>query len=225
MKTFKTETENRVLKFVPGNKISRDKLSNLKKEKSVVFALLFLLFMQLGVKANINKDLWQFTLASGIHSYYAPVENLKWDNPAFVVSGGINLLLGQKQLFSAGLHIAYGQNKYQGDAASVQLLGQFLPAIFRKIELGIGTGAGYRFSDYPSSPLKWNGTSWEEAIKYKGIIQIPLQLSAGYRSINIASLKITPFAAYQLQALFGYNPDFVPLPDSSLMFGFKFKFN
>jgi hypothetical protein len=222
MKTVKTETKNKILPFIHGIVIHWSKFFNFKNGKVVVCVLLTLLLLQLDLKATTKKDLWQFSLASGIHTFYAPVENLKWDNPGFMVSGGINLLLGQKQLFSAGLHIGYGQNNYQGDAASVQLLGQFLPVILKKIELGIGTGAGYRFSGYPSTPLKWNGSSWDYAKNYKGIIQIPFQLSIGYRTLNITSIKVIPFAAYHLQAMFGYNPDFAPLPDSSLMFGFKF---
>jgi hypothetical protein len=104
--------------------------------------------------------------------------------------------------------------------------GQFIPVIFKKnVELGFGTGLGYRFSGYPSQPLKSNGDSWEEGKNFKGIVQIPLQLSAGYRSILISSVSLTPFFSYQLQAMFGYNPDFDPLPDSNFMLGFKFKFN
>jgi hypothetical protein len=73
--------------------------------------------------------------------------------------------------------------------------------------------------------LKWNGNvPGKNAKMYKGMVQVPLQLSAGYRAINFASIKVTPFVAFQLQALFGYNPDFIPLPiqascsDSNLNF-------
>ncbi len=224
MKTIKTETENRNRKFAPGSKFSRGKFLNFDLEKFVLFALLVLLLLQLSANATAGKNSWQYTLSSGVHSFYAPIENLKWANPGLVVSGEINRLLGKKQLFSAGLQLQYGQNNYQGDAASLQLMGQFLPVVFSKMELGIGTGAGYRFSGYNSSPFKWNGSSWENAKMYKGMVQIPLQLSAGYRAINFSPLMVTPFVAYQMQALFGYNPDISPLPDSSLMFGFKFNF-
>lgn len=217
MNTFNTEKQNKV--NLPGLVHV-----NYKKEKVVITALFVFLLLQFNIKAYAGDDKWQFTIASGIHSFYAPVENLKWDNSRFMVSGGINLLLGQKQLFSAGLQFGYAQNSYQGDAVSLQFLVQVLPVTFKRIELGFGTGAGYRFSGYPSSPLKWNGNSWEDTNKYKGIFQIPFQLSAGFRSLNFASVQVIPFAAYHLQALFGYNPDFVPLPDSSLMFGFKFRF-
>lgn len=223
MKTIKTETEKQL--FVAGINITRNKSLNYGQDKFYLFVLLLFLFFQLNAKVNENKELWQFTISSGVHSFYAPVENLKWDNPGFAISGGINRLLGQKQLFSTGLQIQYGQNKYQGNATNLQILGQFIPVILKKIELGIGTGIGYRFSGYPSQPLKSNGDSWEDGKNFKGIVQIPLQLSAGYGSILISSVSVTPFVSYQLQAMFGYNPDFDPLPDSSFMIGFKFKFN
>jgi hypothetical protein len=223
MKTIKTETEKQVI--VAGINITRNNTFNYGQEKFYLIVLLLFLFFQLNAKAINNESTWQYTLSAGAHSFYAPVENLKWDNPGFAISGGINRLLGQKQLFSTGLQLQYGQNKYQGNATNLQLLGQFLPVILKTIEFGIGTGIGYRFSGYPSQPLKSNGDSWEEGKNFKGIIQIPLQLSVGYRSILISSVSVTPFFSYQLQAMFGYNPDFDPLPDSSFMIGFKFKFN
>ena len=93
------------------------------------------------------------------------------------------------------------------------------------MELGIGMGAGYRFSECPSKTYKWSEYTWENGKKFKGMVQIPVQLSAGFREIQFSSLGVTPFIAYQLKALFGYNPDFDPLPDSNVMFGFKFHFN
>lgn len=223
MKTIKTETEKQQVIDVFNR--NRNKSMNYGLGKFLLLIFLMLLFIQLNAKVNENKELWQYTISTGVHSFYAPVENLKWDNPGFAISGGINRLLGQKQLFSTGLQLQYGQNKYQGNATNLQLLGQFLPVILKTIELGIGTGIGYRFSGYPSQPLKWNGDLWEDGKNFKGIVQIPLQFSAGYRSILISSVSVTPFLSYQLQAMFGYNPDFDPLPDSSFTIGFKLKFN
>jgi hypothetical protein len=223
MKARKTENRKQEI----GSRIiylkKRGKSRNYGQEKFILLILLLLHFFQLDAKPDYNNNRWQLTISSGIHSFYAPVENLKWDNPGFVASTGINRMLGKKQLFSLGLQFQYDKNRYQGDATSFQFLGQFLPVILKKMELGIGTGIGYRFSAYPSTPLKWSGDSWEKRKMVKGIIQVPLLLSTGYRSVQILSLAITPFISYQMQAMFGYNPDFEPLPDSNLMFGFKFK--
>ena len=223
MKTI--ETENRNKEFAPGTQPVRDKFLSQKKEKVLLLFLLVVLLLQLTVKVKAADDPWQYTISSGIHSFYAPVEDLKWNNSGFAISAGVNRLFGQKQFFALGLQAQFAENKIQGNATSLQVLGQFTPVIFNRVELGIGTGAGYRFSRYPSEPLKWNGTSWEKGKSVKGIVQIPLQLSAGYRSIQIASLALTPFISYQLQAMFGYSPDLDPFPDSNLMFGFKFQFS
>ena len=223
MKTIKTEKGKQHVSARHNRTLNKS--LNYGLEKFLMIISLLLLFIQLNAKVNENKESWQFTISSGVHSFYAPIENLKWDNPGFAISGGINRLLGQKQRFSAGLQLQYGQNKYQGNATSLQILGQFLPVILKKIEFGIGTGIGYRLSAYPSQSLKWDGELWEEGKNFKGIVQIPLQLSAGYRSIQLSSVNVTPIVSYQLQAMFGYNPDFDPLPDSSFMIGFKFNFN
>jgi hypothetical protein len=218
MKTMKTEKQE----FVPGLKPNRDKFLNQQQEKLLMLVFLLALFSQFTLKVNAVKNPVQYTISSGIHSFYAPVENLKWDNPAFAVSAGINKILGKKRFFSVGFQAEFAPQTYQGNATSLQLLGQFTPVVFKNVELGIGTGAGYRFSGYPSKTLQWNENTWEEGKKFKGIVQIPVQLSAGFRSIQFSSLGVIPFVAYQMKAMFGYNPDFDPLPDSSIMFGFKF---
>ncbi len=218
---MKTEKQN----FAPGLKPNRDKFLNQRQEKLLMIVLLLVLLLQITFKVNAIKNSLQYTFSSGIHSFYAPVENLKWDNPAYAISAGVNRLFGAKQIFSLGLQAEFAANEIQGNATSLQLLGQFTPVLFKKLELGIGTGAGYRFSGYPSATYKWNENNWEDGEKFKGIIQIPIQLSIGFRSIQFSSLRVIPFIAYQMKAMFGYNPDFDPLPDSSIMFGFKFHFN
>lgn len=191
------------------------------------WVLLFFLSLTISVSAENDKTRqpWQFVVSTGIHSYYAPVENLKWGQSDFSASLGINKLFGQKQQFALGVQGQFSQYEFQGDAIGLQLLGQFTPAIFRRIELGIGTGAGYRFSFYRSKPLKWNGNDWVDGKLYKGIIQVPVQISVGYRSIRFGTCNIRPFVAYQLQALFRYSPDVSPLPDSNLMVGLKIHFS
>ncbi len=223
MKTIKTGTRKQ--KFASGINLNRGKFLNDRKEKLLMIVLLLILLLQITIKVNANKNSLQYTVSSGIHSFYAPVEQLKWENSAFAVSAGINRMFGEKQFFSAGFQAEFARNKYQGNATSMQLLGQFTPVIFKNFELGIGTGAGYRFSGYPSKTFKWNETTWENGKKHKGMVYVPVQLSAGFRSIQFTSLGVTPFVAYQLKAMFGYNPDFDPLPDSNIMFGFKFQFN
>ena len=218
MKTTKTENKE----FVPGNKPNRYKFVNQKHGKLLIIELLLVLLMQATLKVNANKNVMQYTVSSGMHSIYAPVENLKWENPAFAVSAGINRIFGERRFFSVGFQAEFAPQTYQGNATSLQLLGQFTPVIFKNVELGIGTGAGYRFSEYPSKTYKWSENTWENGKKFKGMVQIPVQLSAGFREIQFSSLGVTPFIAYQLKAMFVYNPDFDPLPDSSIMFGFKF---
>lgn len=218
MKTEKQE-------FVPGLKPNRNKFLNQRQENLLMIVFLLVLLLQITIKVNANKNSLQYTFSSGIHSFYAPVENLKWDNPAFAISAGVNRLFGAKQFLSLGLQAEFAANEIQGNATSLQLLGQFTPVLFKKLELGFGTGVGYRFSGYPSDPLKWNGTSWENGKRFKGIVQIPVQFSVGFRSAQVSNLELIPFVAYQMKAMFGYNPDFDPLPDSQIMLGLKFQFN
>jgi hypothetical protein len=164
---------------------------------------------------------WQVDISAGLHSFYAPVEYLKWKRPEFVTTAAINKLLNRKQLFSVGLQVGYARNNYQGDALFVQLIGQITPVIADKLELGFGLGAGYRFALYPSSSLKWDGAGWSKGKSYKGVIQAPIQFSLGYRSVRVQSLEFRPYVAYQMQALFGYSPDLSPLPVSNFLLGIK----
>jgi hypothetical protein len=225
MKTIKTETRKQEAGFLIVSNATRMQFLNYGQERYILLILLLLLFQQLSAKVNDSESRWQYTISSGVHSFYAPVENLKWKNPGFITVVGINRLFGEKQSFSLGLNLQYGQNRHQGNATSLQVVGQFLPVVLKKIELGVGTGVGYRLSGYPSDPLIWNGNNWDNGEIYKGIIQVPFQVSAGYRSLHLFSLSVSPFLSYQMQAMFGYNPDFDPLPDSSVLLGLKFKFN
>lgn len=215
-----TETKEQKINF----SIGRKRLF-VRFGKIIMLVLLLFSFRPLSAKAVDGSGKWQYTIATGLHSFYAPIENLKWDRPESVTAIGINRMLGKREVFSLAMQFQYARNQYQGDAGSAQLMAQFLPLVLRKVEVGLGLGAGYRFAFYPSSPLKWNGTQWTTGNAYKGMLQVPVQASAGYRSIKLQNLAITPFVACQMQALFGYNPDYAPLPDSNFMIGFKFQFN
>ena len=187
-----------------------------------IFIFLFLSFFIARTANGQRTDQpWQLDVSAGLHSFYAPVEHLKWERPELVTTAALNKLLNRKQLFSVGLQLGYARNNYQGDALFVQLIGQITPVIAEKIEVGIGLGAGYRFALYPSSPSKWDGSNWIKGKPFKGVIQTPVQISLGYRSIRLQSLEFRPYAAYQLQALFGYSPDLSPLPVSNFLLGMK----
>jgi len=187
-----------------------------------IFIFLFLSFFIARTANGQRTDQpWQLDVSAGLHSFYAPVEHLKWERPELVTTAALNKLLNRKQLFSVGLQLGYARNNYQGDALFVQLIGQITPVIAEKIEVGIGLGAGYRFALYPSSPSKWDGSNWSKGKPFKGVIQTPVQFSLGYRSIRLQSLEFRPYAAYQLQTLFGYSPDLSPLPVSNFLLGLK----
>ena len=187
-----------------------------------IFIFLYLsFFIARSANGQRTDQPWQLDVSAGLHSFYAPVEHLKWKRPEFVTTAAVNKLLNRKQLFSVGLQVGYARNNYQGDALFVQLIGQITPVIAEKIEIGIGLGAGYRFALYPSSPLKWDGSNWIKGKPFKGVVQAPIQLSLGYRSIRFQLLEFRPYAAYQLQALFGYSPDLSPLPVSNFLLGMK----
>lgn len=194
---------------------------NHKAMKQILILFLMSCFAGGIAKGQRTDQPWQVDLSAGLHSFYAPVEHLKWKRPELVTTASLNKLLGPKQLFSVGLQVGYARNNYQGDALFVQLMGQLTPVIAQKVELGIGLGAGYRFALYPSSSLKWDGTSWNKGKSFKGVIQAPLQFSLGYRSLRMQSLEFRPYIAYQMQALFRYSPDLSPLPVSNFLMGVK----
>lgn len=164
---------------------------------------------------------WQLDLAAGVHSFYAPLPGLEVKRPEFITTAGWGKPLGRKQLFEVTLQLGYARNNYQGDAIFLQVLGKIQPVIARKIELGMGLGFGYRFSLYPSKAQKWSGSEWKEGTPFKGMFQVPVQFSLGYRSLHLDKYEIRPYVAYQLQALLGYNPDLSPFPVSAGMLGIK----
>lgn len=164
---------------------------------------------------------WQLDVAAGLHSFYAPVEHLEWRRPELITTAGWGKPLGKKQTFEVTLQLGYARNNYQGDALFLQLLGKVQPVIAQKVEIGLGLGFGYRLAFYPSQARKWTGSEWTKGSAFKGVYQVPVQLSAGYRSLHLDGYTIRPYVAYQLQALLGYSPDLSPLPVSAALLGLK----
>lgn len=163
-----------------------------------------------------------YEIAAGLQTYYAPFlkAELKGTQPVFMA--GVHQPLNVKNSIGLTLRLGYNRHLQQGDALFTQLLFNYTPLVAKKIELGIGAGIGYQFSFYPSKPLKWNGTEWVEGKASKAVIQVPAQVSIGYRGIETAKGRFTPYVSYQLNALFKYTPDLTPLPSSFFLLGVKY---
>lgn len=192
----------------------------MKQYYTLTIITLLVLFATAGAQKRTDQP-WQLDVAAGLHSFYAPVENLHWQRPELVTTAGWGKPLGKKQAFEVTLQLGYARNNYQGDALFLQLLGKYQPLIAQKVEIGLGLGFGYRLALYPSKAQKWNGSEWIAGAPYKGLFQVPAQLSVGYRSLHLDRYEIRPYVAYQLQALLGYNPDMSPLPVSAALLGLK----
>ena len=192
--------------------------------KSFLFISFLLLFSftGFGQKKTANGK-WQFEIASGIHSFYAPVQDLKINRPELPMYGGLHRLMGEKQNYGLGVQAGFAKNKLQGNAYFLQILAHFNAVIASKIEAGASVGAGYRLAIYPSQSYAHNGNFWLKGKQVKDMLQFPLQLNVGYKSIIIDRYDLLPFMAYQLQVLSGYSPGLSILPVSSLSAGFKIK--
>lgn len=187
----------------------------------ITLIIVALVIPAVGYNQERTDNPWQIDLSAGLQSFYAPVQDLRWKRPELVTMAGIGKPLGVRQHFEVGLQIGYARNNFHGDALFLQLMGKYTPLIAGKVEAGIGMGIGYRLGLYPSGAMKWNGNDWVSRNSFKGMVQIPLQVSIGYRSIELDRYELRPYLAYQLQALLGYNPDLSPLPVSAAMLGLK----
>lgn len=188
----------------------------------ITFLLLATTLVANAQDKNLRTDQpWQLDVAAGIHSFYAPIKDLKPERPELLTSVGWGKPLGHKQQFAVTLQLGYARNNYHGDAMYLQLLGQYTPVIAGKVEAGIGLGFGYRFAFYADQTQNWNGQEWRKGSTAKGMYQVPAQLSLGYRSIKLDNYELRPYIAYQMQVLFGYNPSLSPLPASAGLLGLK----
>ena len=158
---------------------------NMKRTLLISLVVAMLGFGKGGFAQARTDNPWQIDLSAGLQSFYAPVQNLRWERPELVTMAGIGKPLGPKQHFEVGLQVGYARNNYQGDALFLQIMGKYTPLVAGKIEAGIGIGVGYRIGLYPSDALKWNGSDWISRKSFKGMLQVPLQVSLGYRSIEL----------------------------------------
>ncbi|HEX4957931.1 MAG TPA: hypothetical protein VFV46_07115 [Lacibacter sp.] len=161
-------------------------------------------------------------IAAGIQSYYVPLKHFKVQNAQPVFMAGANHTLNTRQNLELGIRLGYNRHKYQGDGLFIQALIRYMPVIARHFQPMIGSGIGYQLSFYPSTSLKYDGTNWVQGPKSKGVIQVPLHVGIGYRSIETKEAFITPFLAYQVNALFRYSPDLTPLPASNFLLGLRY---
>lgn len=173
------------------------------------------------VSAQQRKPLG-FELATGVQSYYAPFFKSELSGLQSVTLAGVHKPLNKKNTVGVSFRLGYNRHTKQGDALFTQALFQYNPVVAKHIEFGVGVGAGYQLSFYPSAPLKWNGTEWVEGKAAKGVIQVPVLMSIGYHGIKTKTGLFTPYAAYQVNALFRYSPDLTPLPSSYFLLGVKF---
>ncbi len=163
----------------------------------------------------------QLDVAVGLHSYHIPAMGAQWNGPEPVAYAGINQPINRKGTLGVSLRLGYSRGRYQGDALQAQLLFGLTPVVARHLEMGVKLGIGYQFSFYPSGPMQWSDGQWAPGRRSKGALQAPLQLSLGYRAINLSGVGLTPYVAYQVQALFGYSPSLSPLPVSNALLGVK----
>lgn len=161
-------------------------------------------------------------VAMGGQQYLVPIKNSEVGHWQPQVSGGVNRFINDRSTMNITLRMSYNRNKYQGNALSWQTLFQYTPVVANHVELGIGAGIGYQLSFYPSNSLAWNGTEWTKGKSNKGVVQVPVQVSVGYRGFESSRGTFTPYLAYNTNFLFRYSPDLTPLPSAAFMVGLKY---
>ena len=190
---------------------------------NLIIIFTFFVFFTAGhVLAQQHQRPLGYDLSAGLQTFYAPFlkADVKGMHP--VIMAGVHQPLNLKNNLGLTLKLGYNRHAKQGDALFTQLLFNYTPVIANRLELGIGAGIGYQLAFYPSKPLKWNGTEWVEGKATKGVIQVPAQVSIGYRGIETGKGRFTPYVSYQLNALFKYTPDLTPLPSSFFLLGVKY---
>lgn len=163
-----------------------------------------------------------FDLSVGVHAYFLPGIKARFSAPQPMVMLGVYRGLGEKQNLQAGLTLGYQRHPYQGDGLFAQTQVRYEPTIGKVLQPSIGLGLGYQLVYYPSKSLEWDGDSWNEGKKFKGVWQVPLRLALGFKGISSHYGQFTPYVAYQTNMLFGYSPDLSPFPVTALVGGFKF---
>ncbi len=184
----------------------------------------FLLFcFSIGLLSSLSaQNQTLVDVSAGVQAFHIPLKGFSYNNPQPVVMAGVHQSLNRRQTLGLTLRIGYARHKYQGDALTLQALFQYTPVVANHLELGIGIGGGYRCWFHPSRSLQWTGSEWKNGRAYKGVIQVPLQLSMGYRGISTHQGEFRPYIAYQLGAHFGYTPDLTPMPTSTFLVGVKY---
>lgn len=186
-----------------------------------LLSLCFLLLLSAALKAQSSSKT-SFDLSVGVHAFFLPGLKARFSAPQPILMLGLYRGLGEKQNLQAGLTLGYQHNPYQGNGLFAQTQIRYEPSIGKTIQPSIGTGVGYQLAFYPAGSLEWNGESWTQGKKFKGVVQVPLRLALGFKGLDTSNGSFTPYLAYQTNVLFGYSPDLSPFPVGALVGGFKF---
>jgi hypothetical protein len=182
-------------------------------------------FMLLARAGNAQEQIvtrtW-FDAALGLHTYYVPLKHFQVQQVQPLIMAGVNRALNERQTLELSLRLGYNRHKYQGDALYMQALIRYAPTIAEHFQPMLGAGIGYQLSFYPTDAVKYDGSNWVKVSGPKSVIQVPGQIGLGYRSIETSKALVTPYVAYQVNALFRYSPDLTPLPSSQFLLGIRY---
>jgi hypothetical protein len=181
-----------------------------------------ILILTIAALFNVSFAQQGWDVAVGGQQYFVPIKNVSLGHWQPQVMAGANRFMNTGNTISVTLRMIYNRNKYQGDALSWQTLFQYTPVVANHLELGVGMGVGYQLAFYPSESQKWDGKNWTEGKSVKGVWQVPVQFSLGYRGLKATRGAFTPYVAYNTNFLFRYSPDLTPLPSAAFMMGVKF---
>ncbi|MCB9080105.1 MAG: hypothetical protein H6555_00155 [Lewinellaceae bacterium] len=163
----------------------------------------------------------QWELAVGTHTYALPGVGGDWARFNPEVFAGWGTSMNSRQTLQLKLRMGFSRGRYQGDALQMQATVGFYPVLGHHWVPGIELGAGYQWSFYPDQGWSYGVEGWENRRGPRGVKQVPLQFSLGYRGTKGRWGQVEPFVAYQLQALLGYSPDLSPLPVSNALIGLR----
>jgi hypothetical protein len=191
-------------------------------KKLSIMKFISILILASAALCNFSYAQVGWDVAVGGQQYFVPIKNASVGQWQPQVMGGVNRFMNAGNTMSVTLRMIYNRNKHQGDALSWQTLFQYTPVVANHLELGVGMGVGYQLAFYPSKSQKWDGNNWTEGKSVKGVWQVPVQFSLGYRGLEATRGTFTPYIAYSTNFLFRYSPDLTPLPSAVFMMGVKF---
>jgi hypothetical protein len=153
------------------------------------------------------------------HSLALPFKHLGGNFKNIGIGLGTEIKLNERGNAVQQLSAVWYHNKAVGNGILLYTQSAWRPGAEQQVFGEAKAGLGYTYAFRPTPSYKMDNGKWVSVgHKGKGMLTIPIGLSAGYNT-NSSGTSLSPFISYQFLLLSGYNKSVPLIPETLIQMG------